>query len=149
MCVEMRVLFKYIICRNSKVCFLKKHLKNAGYPLRVLGYFDRFGNGKCYNSPPVNSIGLRMRTFYIRGYCGGGWMGLAPSKFAILRDRGIQKWVGEDFGEVWKKGVFWKLLGMGWPGVGNVPRPCGSIYCVSRGSQEPYRKKTKFSICYI
>ena len=32
---------------------------------------------------------------------------------------------------------FWKLLGMGWPGVGNVPRACGSILHLSRGSQEP------------
>ena len=67
-------------------------------------------------------------------------MGLAPSKFAIWQDREIQKWVGEDFGEVWKKGGFWKLLGMGWPGVGNVPRACGSILHLSRGSQEPYKK---------
>ena len=46
--------------------------------------------------------------------------------------------------KILKKVDFWKLLGMGWPGVGNVPRPCGSIYCLSRGSQEPYRKKSKF-----
>ena len=40
---------------------------------------------------------------------------------------------------------FWKLLGMGWPGVGNDPGACGSILHLSRGSQEPYKKKSKFS----
>ena len=87
----MLVLFKYIICRNSEVCFLKKHSKNAGYPLRVLGYFDRFWNGKCYNSPLVKPIGLKMKNVYIRGSCGAAWMGLAPSKFAIWRDWGVGK----------------------------------------------------------
>ena len=130
--------------QKFKSVFSEKHLKNSGYPLRVLGCFDRFGNRKCDNSPLVKIIGLKMKNVYIRGCCGGGWVGLAPSKFAILRDRGIQKWVGEDFAQVWKKDGFWKLLGMGWPGVGNVPRPCGSILHLSRGSQEPYRKTYLF-----
>ena len=55
------------------------------------GYFDRFGNGKVNNSIPVKPFGLKMKTFYIRGCCGGAWMGLTPSNFAILRDRGIAK----------------------------------------------------------
>ena len=82
----MYVLFKYIICNKSEVCFLKKHLKNAGYPLRVLGYFDRFGNGKCYNSPLVKCIGLKVRTFYIRGSCGGAWVDLEFYKIARFQD---------------------------------------------------------------
>ena len=44
-----------------------------------------------------------------------------------------------------KKSDFWKFLGMGWPGVENVPRACTSILRISRGSQEPYKKKTKIS----
>ena len=76
-------------------------------------------------------------------------MGLPPSIFAIWRDRKFQKWVGEDFAHILKNSVFWKLLGMGWPGVGNVPGPCGSILRISRGSQEPYKKKSKFSIFFI
>ena len=55
------------------------------------GYFDRFGNGKVNNSIPVKPFGLKMKTFYIRGYCGAAWMGLDPSKFAIWRDRGVPK----------------------------------------------------------
>ena len=103
--------------QKFKSVFSEKHLKNAGYPLRVLGYFDRFGNGKCDNSPLVKPIGLKMKNVYIRGCCGGGWVGLAPSKFAILRDRGIQKWVGEDFAQVWKRVVFGSCgewAGLGW-----------------------------------
>ena len=52
------------------------------------------------------------------------------------------------FEENMKNVDFWKLLGMGWPGVGNVPRPCGSILHLSRGSQEPYRKNKK-NVFYI
>ena len=54
-------------------------------------------------------------------------MGLPPSIFAIWRDRKFQKWVGEDFAHILKSSGFGKLLGMGWPGVGNVPGACGSI----------------------
>ena len=43
-----------------------------------------------------------------------------------------------------KKSDFWKFLGMGWPGVENVPRACTSILRISRGSQEPYKKKINF-----
>ena len=103
--------------QKFKSVFSEETFKNAGYPLRVLGYFDRFGNRKCDNSPLVKIIGLKMRNVYIRGYCGGAWMGLAPSKFAIWRDRGIQKWVGEDFWEVWKRVFFgscWEWAGLVW-----------------------------------
>ena len=40
---------------------------------------------------------------------------------------------------------FWKILGMAWPGVENVPTPRGSIFCVSRGSQLPYNEQIKNS----
>ena len=55
------------------------------------GYFDRYWDGKCYNSISVKSFGLKMNTFYIRGCCGASWMGLTSSNFAIWRDRGIVK----------------------------------------------------------
>ena len=53
--------------------------------------FAGLGNGKVNNSIPVKPFGLKMKTFYIRGYCGAAWMGLDPSKFAIWRDRGVAK----------------------------------------------------------
>ena len=129
--------------------FLKNIQTTQVTPFGILAVLIGLGNGKVDNSPLVSSIGLKIKNVYIRGCCGGGWVGLAPSKFAIWRDRGIQKWPEEDFAQVWKKVDFWKLLGMGWPGVGNVPRPCGSILHLSRGSQEPYKRKTNFSIFFI
>ena len=50
------------------------------------GHFDRFGNGKCYNSPLVKCIGLKVRTFYIRGSCGGAWVDLEFYKIARFQD---------------------------------------------------------------
>ena len=111
--------FVYIIyTKYIKSVFWKKHSTNAGYPLRVLGYFDRFWNGKCYNSPLVKCIGLKVRTFYIRGSCGGAWVDLEFYKIARFQDLEKSKmglrpaslgWEGEkvDFRkfEIWVGGI--------------------------------------------
>ena len=72
-----------------------------------------------------------------------------PWKSAIWRDRAATKLGRRRFGDVYKNVDFWKILGMAWPIVENVPTPCGSIYCVSRGSQLPYMKKSENPIVYI
>ena len=63
-----------------------------------------------------------------------------------------QNWVGDDLG-VYVKNIqkvdFWKILGMAWPIVENVPTPRGSIYCVSRGFQLPYMKKNVFVCIFV
>ena len=86
-------------------------------------------------SPPVASGGLWGRSTDILLFLRGK---KAPA--GALKTRiGILK-------RILKNVDFWKLLGMGWPGVGNVPGACGSILHLSRGSQEPYKKKSKFPI---